>query len=104
MTDKIKALREMVEASSRIVAFTGAGCSTESGIADFRSSPGELANLGTNAPMSTESVVIVPILSGYHARPAILYAEIAEGAAFVNIKIIRYILFQRRRYHGIYGI
>jgi hypothetical protein len=61
MTDKIKALREMVEASSRIVAFTGAGCSTESGIADFRSSPGELANLGTNAPMSTESGAIVPI-------------------------------------------
>ena len=58
---KYRELREMVEASSRIVAFTGAGCSTESGIADFRSSPGELANLGTNAPMSTEIGAIVPV-------------------------------------------
>lgn len=40
MTDQIKVLREMVEASSRIVAFTGAGCSTESGIPDFRSTGG----------------------------------------------------------------
>ncbi len=61
MTDKIKALREMVEASSRIVAFTGAGCSTESGIADFRSPPEPKEKMGTNAPMSTESGAILPI-------------------------------------------
>ena len=54
MTDKIKVLREMVEASSRIVAFTGAGCSTESGIPDFRSPPEDLAKMGPNAPYSTE--------------------------------------------------
>ena len=60
MTYQIPALREMVEASSRIVAFTGAGCSTESGIADFRSPPEDLANLGTNTPYSTELGVIVP--------------------------------------------
>ena len=31
MTDQIKTLREMVNESRKIVAFTGAGCSTESG-------------------------------------------------------------------------
>ena len=40
MTDPIKALREMVNESRKIVAFTGAGCSTESGIPDFRSTGG----------------------------------------------------------------
>ena len=67
MTDKIKALKEMVEVSSRIVAFTGAGCSTESGIADFRSPPEPNKKMGTNAPLSTESGGIVPIfLSGIY--------------------------------------
>ena len=61
MTDKIKVLREMVEASSRIVAFTGAGCSTESGIPDFRSPPEPSVKMGTNAPVSTEIGAIVPI-------------------------------------------
>ena len=38
--DKIQRLREMVNESRKIVAFTGAGCSTESGIPDFRSTSG----------------------------------------------------------------
>ena len=38
--DKIERLREMVNESRKIVAFTGAGCSTESGIPDFRSTGG----------------------------------------------------------------
>ena len=38
--EKIQRLRELVSESSRIVAFTGAGCSTESGIPDFRSTGG----------------------------------------------------------------
>ena len=38
--EKIERLREMVNESRRIVAFTGAGCSTESGIPDFRSTGG----------------------------------------------------------------
>ena len=54
MTDKIKALKEIIEGSNNIVAFTGAGCSTESGIADFRSPPEPQEKMGTNAPISTE--------------------------------------------------
>ena len=54
MTDKIKALKEMVESSDNIVAFTGAGVSTESGIPDFRSKTPPLEKTGTNAPHSTE--------------------------------------------------
>ena len=38
--EKIERLRKMVNESRRIVAFTGAGCSTESGIPDFRSTGG----------------------------------------------------------------
>ena len=62
MTDKIKKLKELVEASSKIVAFTGAGCSTESGIPDFRSPPEPSAKMGTTAPYSTEIGAIVPVL------------------------------------------
>ena len=38
--DKIETLRKWVSESKRIVAFTGAGASTESGIKDFRSPDG----------------------------------------------------------------
>ena len=38
--EKIERLREMVNNSQNIVAFVGAGCSTESGIPDFRSTGG----------------------------------------------------------------
>lgn len=37
---KIETLKRWVEESNRIVAFTGAGVSTESGIKDFRSKDG----------------------------------------------------------------
>jgi NAD-dependent deacetylase len=40
MTDKIDMVRGWVEASTRIVAMTGAGISTESGIPDFRGPQG----------------------------------------------------------------
>lgn len=38
--DKIKQLQEMIDESHNIVAFTGAGVSTDSGIKDFRSKDG----------------------------------------------------------------
>ena len=38
--EEITTLQRWVEESSRIVAFTGAGCSTESGLPDFRSQDG----------------------------------------------------------------
>ncbi len=37
---KIRAVAEMISVSDRIVVFTGAGVSTESGIPDFRSGGG----------------------------------------------------------------
>lgn len=40
MTENIRKLKELVEASHRIVFFGGAGVSTESGIPDFRSTDG----------------------------------------------------------------
>lgn len=40
MTEEIKKLAELIEKSSRIVFFGGAGVSTESGIPDFRSEQG----------------------------------------------------------------
>lgn len=38
--DKIEILKQWVSESNHIVAFTGAGVSTESGIKDFRSADG----------------------------------------------------------------
>ena len=38
--DRIEMLKQWVNESTRIVAFTGAGVSTESGIKDFRSADG----------------------------------------------------------------
>ncbi len=40
MSERIQLGREWIEAASRIVGFTGAGISTESGVADFRSPSG----------------------------------------------------------------
>lgn len=38
--DKVKILKRWIDESNHIVAFTGAGVSTESGIKDFRSADG----------------------------------------------------------------
>lgn len=53
---KIELLKKWIEESNNIVAFTGAGVSTESGIKDFRSKDG-LYNekRWTNRHNSTES-------------------------------------------------
>lgn len=54
--DKIQTLKQWIAESSRIVAFTGAGVSTESGIKDFRSPDGIFNEKGwTNQHSSTES-------------------------------------------------
>lgn len=58
--EKIKIFKKWIEESNRIVAFTGAGASTESGIKDFRSKDG-LYNekRWTNIQYSTESSTLV---------------------------------------------
>ena len=54
--DKIALFKKWIEESNRIVAFTGAGVSTESGIKDFRSKDGLYNEKGwTNSHRSTES-------------------------------------------------
>ena len=53
---QIETLKRWIAESSRIVAFTGAGVSTESGIKDFRSSDGLYNEKGwTNSQDTTES-------------------------------------------------
>lgn len=59
ITEKIKTLARWINESNDIVAFTGAGVSTESGLPDFRS-PDGLYNLGTNSPISTVNGQLVP--------------------------------------------
>lgn len=55
MIDKIKALQEIIDSSNNIVAFTGAGCSTESGVPDFRSPDGLFNTMGPNIGISTDT-------------------------------------------------
>ena len=56
--DKIETLRKWVEESHNIVAFTGAGVSTESGVKDFRSKDGLYSETWRpNDGISTESGV-----------------------------------------------
>ena len=54
---KIELLAQYIRESKRIVAFTGAGCSTESGVPDFRGSGGLFQGKGekwwTNSYIST---------------------------------------------------
>lgn len=53
--DKIEILKRWVKESKSIVAFTGAGASTESGIKDFRSKDGLYSEVWwTNVHDSTE--------------------------------------------------
>jgi NAD-dependent deacetylase len=53
---KIDILKKWISESSRIVAFTGAGVSTESGIKDFRSKDGLYSEKWSpNSTDSTES-------------------------------------------------
>ena len=40
MSEEIQQLARLIEAANRVVVFTGAGISTESGIPDFRSPTG----------------------------------------------------------------
>lgn len=60
MDNKLEKLRELVNKAQRIVALTGAGCSTESGLPDFRGPDGLYNKMGTTDPLSTEMVSIVP--------------------------------------------
>lgn len=69
--DKIEILREWVKESHNIVAFTGAGVSTESGVKDFRSKDGLYSETWRpNDSVSTESGVpdFLPVWMGCTAK------------------------------------
>lgn len=53
MDEKLKQLARMIEEASDIVALTGAGCSTASGIPCFR---GSVQKMGSYTHISTEIV------------------------------------------------
>lgn len=54
--DKLSTFQKWISEGKNIVAFTGAGVSTESGVPDFRSPGGiyDTSNVGTNGQGSTE--------------------------------------------------
>ena len=56
MEDKIKQLKEIIDESSNIVFFGGAGVSTESGIPDFRSANG-IYNMKLGREVSPEEMI-----------------------------------------------
>lgn len=56
MDDKIKKLKEIINNSKKIVIFSGAGLSTNSGIPDFRSADG-LYNQKTNYNVRPEEII-----------------------------------------------
>ena len=57
--NKIEMFKRWIAESERIVAFTGAGVSTESGIKDFRSKDGLYNERWTNLQNSTEIYKLV---------------------------------------------
>ena len=54
--DKIKELKEAIKNSKRIVVFSGAGLSTNSGIPDFRSASG-IYNQKLNSRFTPEEII-----------------------------------------------
>lgn len=55
MKEQIETLQKWISDSNNIVAFTGAGCSTESGVPDFRSPDGIYnQKVRTNSTYTTE--------------------------------------------------
>jgi NAD-dependent deacetylase len=73
MTEETGRLAQLVIESSRIIAFTGAGISTESGIPDFRS-PG-----GVWSKYDAENFTIQKFLSGPQARRVIWKMAVEGG-------------------------
>ena len=63
--NNIETLKQWVDESSMIVFFGGAGCSTESGVPDFRSENGLFR---TNVPISTVICCLVHHTDNKH-RP-----------------------------------
>lgn len=59
MDKNIETLKRWIAESDNIVAFTGAGISTESGVPDFRGENGLYTEWRTNQRDTTESCMLV---------------------------------------------
>jgi NAD-dependent deacetylase len=77
MEEKINKVSEMIAASKRLVVFTGAGISTESGIPDFRGPDG----LWTK--VDPEDFTIVRFLASSETRTKVWYS-LVEGGLITN--------------------
>lgn len=82
MNEKVKQVAEMIRESQKIVAFTGAGISTESGIPDFRSSGGVFDQL-TGTQYSGEEALSVPF---FERNPALFFDNYRRTLDFPDAK------------------
>lgn len=78
---KIQQLAEMIENSKRIVAFTGAGVSTESNIPDFRSSKGVYEQIQKEYKRPAE---VLLSHSFFKAHPEIFFDYLKKYLIFPN--------------------
>lgn len=82
MQDQVKQVAEMVQKAHRIVAFTGAGISTESGIPDFRSSGGLFDQL-TGRRFTGEEALSVPF---FEQHPELFFENYRNTLDFPEAK------------------
>lgn len=82
MQDQVKQVAEMVQKAHRIVAFTGAGISTESGIPDFRSSGGLFDQL-TGRRFTGEEALSVPF---FEQHPELFFENYRNTLDFLEAK------------------
>lgn len=78
----VEEVAQLVKNANRIVAFTGAGISTESGIPDFRSAGGVFDQL-TNRHFTGEEALSVPFFESY---PALFYENYRKTLDFPDAK------------------
>lgn len=78
----VEEIAQLVRNANRIVAFTGAGISTESGIPDFRSAGGVIDQL-TNRRFTGEEALSVPFFESY---PGLFYENYRKTLDFPDAK------------------
>lgn len=83
ITEKIKKLAEIINGSKRIVAFTGAGVSTESNIPDFRSSKGVYQSIEREYGKPAE---VLLSHSFFEAHPETFFDYMRKFLIFPNAK------------------
>lgn len=82
MSETVKQVAQMIRDSQKIVAFTGAGISTESGIPDFRSAGGVFDQL-TGVRYSGEEALSVPF---FEENPELFFENYRRTLDFPDAK------------------